>query len=84
MGDIARVADDEVEFTIDVAGSAPIERLDIYDGLDLIETVRPYAAANSATACGWSTRARNIAGARGRRPGTAPSPCKATAFCAPA
>jgi hypothetical protein len=44
MGDIARVTDDEVEFTIDVAGSAPIERLDIYDGLDLVETVRPYAA----------------------------------------
>ncbi len=45
MGDIARVADDEVEFIIDVAGSAPIERLDIYDGLDLIETVRPYTAS---------------------------------------
>jgi hypothetical protein len=42
MGDIARVADDEVELAIEVTGSAPIERLDIYDGLDLIETVRPY------------------------------------------
>ena len=41
MGDIARVSGDEVEFVIDVAASAPIERLDIYDGLDLIETVRP-------------------------------------------
>ena len=29
-----------------MVGSAPIERLDIYDGLDLIETVRPYAAAD--------------------------------------
>jgi hypothetical protein len=44
MGDIARVTDDEVEMTIDVIGSAPIERLDIFDGLDLIETVRPYSA----------------------------------------
>jgi hypothetical protein len=42
MGDIARVTDDEVELTVEVAGSAPIERLDIYDGLDLLETVRPY------------------------------------------
>lgn len=46
MGDIARVADDEVELAIAVIGSAPIEQLDIYDGLDLIETVRPYTAAD--------------------------------------
>ena len=46
MGDIARVADDEVELAVDVIGSAPIERLDIYDGLDLIETVRPYNEAD--------------------------------------
>ena len=46
MGDIARVADGEVELAIEVIGSAPIERLDIYDGLDLIETVRPYAAGD--------------------------------------
>jgi hypothetical protein len=46
MGDIARVADDEVELAIEVIGSAPIERLDIYDGLDLIETVRPYAESD--------------------------------------
>jgi hypothetical protein len=42
MGDIARVADDEVELAVEVIGSAAIERLDIHDGLDLIETVRPY------------------------------------------
>ena len=46
MGDIARVADAEVDLAIEVVGSAPIERLDIFDGLDLIETVRPYAAAD--------------------------------------
>ncbi len=46
MGDIARVADAEVDLDIEVVGSAPIERLDIYDGLDLIETVRPYAAGD--------------------------------------
>jgi hypothetical protein len=46
MGDIARVADGEVELAIEVIGSAPIERLDIHDGLELIETVRPYGAAD--------------------------------------
>ncbi|MBX9590388.1 MAG: DUF3604 domain-containing protein [Hyphomonadaceae bacterium] len=46
MGDIARVIDGEVELAIEVLGSAPIERLDIYDGLELIETVRPYGAAD--------------------------------------
>ena len=45
MGDIARIADSEVRFVVDVAGSAPIERLDIFDGLALMETVRPYSAA---------------------------------------
>ena len=44
MGDIARVAAGEVELVIEINGSAAIERLDIFDGLDLIETVRPYGA----------------------------------------
>ncbi len=46
MGDIARVADAEVELAVEVIGTAPIERLDIHDGLGLIETVRPYAASD--------------------------------------
>jgi Protein of unknown function (DUF3604) len=46
MGDIARVGDDAIDLVIDVIGSAPIERLDIHDGLDLLETVRPYTAAD--------------------------------------
>jgi hypothetical protein len=46
MGDIARVSDGEVDLAIEVNGSAPIERLDIFDGLDLIETVRPYTAGD--------------------------------------
>jgi len=44
MGDIARVGEAEVDLVIEVVGSAPLERLDIFDGEDLIETVRPYAA----------------------------------------
>ncbi len=48
MGDIARVADDDIELHIEVAGSAPIERLDIFNGPDLIETVRTYDAKDLA------------------------------------
>jgi hypothetical protein len=46
MGDIACVGAGEVELAIEVNGSAAIERLDIFDGLDLIETVRPYGAGD--------------------------------------
>ena len=46
MGDIARVGDDSAELVIDVIGSAPIERVDIFDGLDLLETVRPYSLSD--------------------------------------
>ena len=46
MGDIARVADDEIELHIEAVGSAPIERLDIFDGPELIETIRTYGAGD--------------------------------------
>lgn len=46
MGDIARVRDAEVEIAIDIAASAPIERVDIYDGFDCLETLRPYTDAD--------------------------------------
>ena len=45
MGDIARVTGNEVELAVEVIGSAPIERLDIWDGLDHLETIRPYGEA---------------------------------------
>ena len=45
MGDIGRIAESEVELCVEVIGSAPIERLDLWDGLDHLETIRPYAAA---------------------------------------
>ncbi len=46
MGDIARVAGECVELEVDLEGSAPIERVDIFDGPELIETRRPFTAAN--------------------------------------
>ena len=44
MGDIARITDERVDLSVEVVGSAPIERLDIFRGRDLIETVRPFVA----------------------------------------
>ncbi len=42
MGDILSSADDEIEFSIDVLASAPIERIEIRNGLETLETFRPY------------------------------------------
>lgn len=52
MGDIARIGDDSVELAVAVTASAPIERLDIFKGRQLIETIRPYDAAD----CGARVR----------------------------
>ena len=71
MGDIARVSDDEVELAIEVIGSGPIERLDIYDGPDLIETVRPYGPGDLGGRVRLSTQALSIAAGRAPRHGTA-------------
>ena len=42
MGDIVRAGDDSVGFSVDVVGSAPIERLEIRNGLETLEVVRPH------------------------------------------
>ena len=42
MGDILRSSDSEVKLAIKAIGSAPIERIDIRNGLQTIETYRPY------------------------------------------
>jgi len=42
MGDIVRTADEEVELSVDILAAAPIERVDIFNGLQHLETVRPY------------------------------------------
>ncbi len=43
MGDICRSADAEVTFSIDLHASSPVERVEIRNGLDVLETVRPFA-----------------------------------------
>jgi len=42
MGDILRCEDETVTLTIDAVASAAIERLEIRNGLDVLETWRPY------------------------------------------
>jgi hypothetical protein len=46
MGDIARVDGETVELQVRAVGSAPIERVDIFDAERLIECVRPYTEAD--------------------------------------
>ena len=45
MGDIVQSPDAAVEFTIEVQASAPIERVEIRNGLEVLETWRPYDEA---------------------------------------
>src|SRR5436189_697692 len=45
MGDILRSAGEAVDFTVEALASAPIERLEIRNGLDVLETWRPYDKA---------------------------------------
>jgi hypothetical protein len=46
MGDIARVKADAVELRVRVAGSAPIERVEIFDAERPIDCVRPYSKSD--------------------------------------
>ncbi|MBU2582061.1 MAG: DUF3604 domain-containing protein [Alphaproteobacteria bacterium] len=43
MGDIAHVTDTKVTLDVGVVGSAAIERLDIFRGREMIDTIRPYS-----------------------------------------
>jgi hypothetical protein len=44
MGDILRFDGAELAFNVDAIASAPIERIEIRNGLEVLETWRPYAA----------------------------------------
>ncbi|MEE8536178.1 MAG: DUF3604 domain-containing protein, partial [Kiloniellales bacterium] len=44
MGDIVHLPKGEALLKVEVLGSAPIERVDIFNGLDRLETVRPFGA----------------------------------------
>ena len=42
MGDIVRISDDLFKFNVSVIGTAPIERIELREGLDTLEVLRPY------------------------------------------
>ncbi|MDX1425775.1 MAG: hypothetical protein R3322_21705, partial [Kiloniellales bacterium] len=46
MGDIVRCPDSEATFRVDAHGSAPIERIEFRNGLETLETYRPYDEAD--------------------------------------
>ncbi len=46
MGDILQTDESSVRFCIDVRGAAPIERIDIRNGLETLEVFRPYDEAD--------------------------------------
>src|SRR5262245_27310503 len=46
MGDIIRPSSVPMQLAVEVIGTAPVERLDILHGTQLVRTVRPYAAAD--------------------------------------
>lgn len=46
MGDILKADGGEITFRIDAHGSAPIERIEIRNGLDVLETCRPFAGSD--------------------------------------
>ncbi len=44
MGDLVRTGAARVELRVDVLAGAPIERIDLFNGLEHLETVRPFTA----------------------------------------
>ncbi len=44
MGDIVQTADSEIELAIEVACHAPIERIEVRNGMERLEILRPYGA----------------------------------------
>jgi hypothetical protein len=46
MGDIVRPAGAAMQLTAEVIGTAPVERVDVLHGTQVVKTVRPFAAAD--------------------------------------
>ena len=42
MGDIVHLGDGDAQLEVEVRASTPIERIDIFNGLDHVETIRPF------------------------------------------
>ncbi|MBZ8131964.1 DUF3604 domain-containing protein [Afifella sp. IM 167] len=46
MGDLVHLPEGEAELSVSVLASSPIERVDIFNGAELVETIRPFADAD--------------------------------------
>jgi hypothetical protein len=46
MGDIVRAGATPMRLSAEVIGTAPVERVDVFEGEDLVQTVRPFVAAD--------------------------------------
>jgi len=46
MGDIVQTDDGSITLSVDVAAQAPIERIEIRNGMNVLKTVRPYAESD--------------------------------------
>lgn len=46
MGDIIHLPTGGMDIDVEIAASSPIERVDIFNGRDLVETLRPYGEAD--------------------------------------
>lgn len=53
MGDILRTSAEEASFEVEVRAPAPIERIEIRNGLELIETYRPFDAGGKRIRVIW-------------------------------
>ena len=46
MGDIVRLPEGGVTIEVDIVAGAAIERVDVFNGMELLETIRPYSEAD--------------------------------------
>ena len=66
MGDIIRPGAVPMRLTAEVIGTAPIERVDVLHGTRVVQTVRPYAAADLGAARARAVAGRGVSRARAR------------------
>lgn len=45
MGDIVHLPEGDIDLSVSIKTSSPIIRVDVYNGLELVETIRPYSEA---------------------------------------
>ncbi|MHA1681269.1 MAG: DUF3604 domain-containing protein [Promethearchaeota archaeon] len=60
MGDIVRVTEEYFSLNVSFIGSSPVERVEIFDGPTLLETVRPFLTGASSPGGTPSTTQRKI------------------------